>query len=314
MTPRLVVLRALGLGDALTAVPALRALTAAFPEHRKVVAMPASLAPVLELAGLPIEVCDVRGLAPLPAVLRDADLAVNLHGRGPQSHRRLRAARPRRLVAFACAAAGVPAGPRWRPGEPEVARWCRMLTESGLPADPSMLGIHAPDPGRLARPGATVIHPGAASAARRWPWRRWAAVAAREREAGREVVVTGAAEELALARAVAEEAELPPPAVLAGRTDLVELAEVVAAAARVICADTGIAHLATALARPSVVLFGPVAPMEWGPPLHRPLHRALWAGRRGNPHGERVDAGLLRIDVDDVLEALERLPDPVAAR
>jgi ADP-heptose:LPS heptosyltransferase len=314
VTPRLVVLRALGLGDALTAVPALRALAAAFPQHRKVVAMPAPLAPLLGLARLPFDVCDVRGLAPQPVVLRDADVAVNLHGRGPQSHRRLCAAQPRRLVAFACAAAGLTDGPRWRPGEHEVARWCRMLTESRIPADPTALEIDAPPPGPLAHPGATVVHPGAASAARRWPWRRWAAVAARERAAGRDVLVTGAAEELSLARAVAREAGLPPSAVLAGRTDLVELTGVVAAAARVLCGDTGIAHLATALGRPSVVLFGPVAPMEWGPPQDRPLHRALWAGRRGDPHGQRVDAGLLQIDVDDVLDALERLPDLVAAR
>ena len=40
---------------------------------------------------------------------------------------------------------------------------------------------------------------------------------------------------------------------------------------------TGLAHLATAYARPSVVLFGPVPPAEWGPPQH-PRHQVLWAG------------------------------------
>jgi uncharacterized protein YjbJ (UPF0337 family) len=65
-----------------------------------------------------------------------------------------------------------------------------------------------------------------------------------------------------------------------------------------------VAHLATAFGTPSVVLFGPTPPHEWGPPPDRPQHRALWAGERGDPHATRPDAGLLRIQVDDVIEAL----------
>ena len=42
----LVVLRALGLGDLLTAVPALRALACAYPRHRRILAAPAWLAPL----------------------------------------------------------------------------------------------------------------------------------------------------------------------------------------------------------------------------------------------------------------------------
>ena len=47
------------------------------------------------------------------------------------------------------------------------------------------------------------------------------------------------------------------------RFDLLELTAVVAAAARVVCGDTGVAHLATALGTPSVVLFGPTSPARW---------------------------------------------------
>jgi len=54
--------------------------------------------------------------------------------------------------------------------------------------------------------------------------RRWATVAAAERAAGRTVVLTGTADELQLARAVAEMADLPPDAVIAGRTDVMDLA------------------------------------------------------------------------------------------
>jgi ADP-heptose:LPS heptosyltransferase len=78
--------------------------------------------------------------------------------------------------------------------------------------------------------------------------------------------------------------------------DIGALARLVAGAGRVACADTGVAHLATALRVPSVVLFGPTPPAEWGPPPERPSHRVLWAGRRGDPNGAEPDPGLLAIE------------------
>jgi ADP-heptose:LPS heptosyltransferase len=306
---RLLVLRALGLGDLLTGVPALRALADAFAGHERVVAMPAALAPLLDLAGTGFRVADHHGLdAALTGALAGADVAVNLHGRGPESHALLRAARPRRLVAFGGAVA-------WRSGEHEVDRWCRLLREHGIGADPSRLDLPPP---AVAAPapavGATLVHPGAASPARRWPVERWAAVARAEREAGRSVVVTGGADERALAVELATRAGLPDTAVLAGRTSVLELAAAVAAAARVVCGDTGVAHLATAFGTPSVLLFGPTSPAEWGPPVARAQHRVLWTGRRGNPHAQEPDPGLLEIEVAAVVAALrDAAPEGVAA-
>jgi ADP-heptose:LPS heptosyltransferase len=310
---RLVVLRALGLGDLLTAIPALRALARAFPEHERLLAAPAALAPLVpdELALL----VPVGELQPLPGELQRPHHAVNLHGRGPQSHGLLLAARPARMLAFEHP--DVPASrgsPRWRPGEHELKRWCRMLAEHGVPADPAELDIAAPAGAPPPRTrGATLIHPGAASGARRWPARRYAAVARAEREAGRDVLLTGGHDEVRLALDVAARAGLDERHVLAGRTDLADLARAVAVAGRVVCGDTGVAHLATALGTPSVVLFGPVSPAEWGPPAERTRHRAIWTGATGDPHAERPDPGLLSITVADVLAALEELPELTAA-
>jgi ADP-heptose:LPS heptosyltransferase len=298
-------LRALGLGDLLTGLPALRALRQAFPYHRHILATSPGVAPLAVHAGVADAVLPVDGLARLPWVRPRPGVAVNLHGRGPQSHDVLAATRPWRLIAFGRWPHG---GPAWREDEHEVARWVRLLDESGIPADPTRLEIHPPpvSPSLLAS-GATLLHPGAASPARRWPAERWAAVARAETGAGHGVVVTGDATETCLAHQVAARAGLPDDAVLAGQTGVLELAAVVAAAGRVVCGDTGVSHLATALGRPSVTLCGPVSPARWGPPPDRPRHIALWAGREGDPHGTDVDPGLLDIGVDDVLAALARL-------
>jgi ADP-heptose:LPS heptosyltransferase len=299
-------LRALGLGDLLCGLPALRAVAKAFPGHRTALLAPATLAPLVAASGAVDDLwpCsgrdDVRAVTGRPRV----DVAVNLHGRGPESHRLLGRLSPRRLVGF-----DLPGAPRWHDDEHEVARWCRLLGESGILADPAQLELPAPASAPAGARGATVIHPGATSPARRWPPGRFAAVARAEAAAGRRVLVTGSAAERPLARRVAREAGLPVTDVVAGRLGVAQLAAVVACAGRVVVGDTGVAHLATALRTPSVVLFGPVSPCTWGPPADRPWHVALWAGRTGDPHGHRVDPGLMRIGVDSVLQALARLPE-----
>jgi len=84
---------------------------------------------------------------------------------------------------------------------------------------------------------------------------------------------------------------------------------VVAAARVVVCGDTGVAHLATAYRRPSVVLFGPVSPALWGPPPHA-QHVVLWHGDgTGDPWGTELDPALDKVTVDEVTAALDRLLD-----
>lgn len=316
--PVLLVLRALGVGDLLTAVPALRALADAFPGYRRVLAAPARLRPLVDMSGAVHDVVPTGELEPV-VMQRRPVVAVNLHGRGPQSHHIVLATGPERVLAFAHREVAATAGhPHWRPDEHEVARWCRLLREEGVAADASRLDLSPPaGPVSERARGATVVHPGAADVARCWPAERFALVARAETDAGRTVVVTGARGEAPLATRVAAEAGLPGDAVLAGRTDLAQLARVVAVAGRVVSGDTGIAHLATALRTPSVVLFGPTSPAAWGPPRDRPWHAALWAGRTGDPHATTPDPGLLEIAVEDVLAALATLPartDAQAAR
>lgn len=304
--PTLLVLRALGLGDFLTGVPALRALRHAYPGHELVLAAPRSLEPLVELAGVADRLLDASGLEPLRWAEARPAVAVNLHGKGPQSHRLLQALEPDHLVAF-----GSPGtdhqGPRWTPDEHEVHRWCRLVVQSlHVPADPHDLGLPAP-PVRASAPGAVVVHPGAAFPSRRWPPERFAAVARWAAGQGYDVVVSGGPDEVELAEEVCREADLPSSAVLAGRTDLLELAAQVSASRLLVSGDTGVAHLATAFSTPSVVLFGPTPPARWGPPADGP-HTVVWHGDgTGDPWGDRVDPALLRTEVGEVVAAAERL-------
>jgi len=299
-TGTVLVLRALGLGDLLTAVPALRGLRRAYPRHRVVLAAPAPLGELAALTGAVDELLPTAGLVPLAAP--PPEVAVNLHGRGPQSIAILRALRPDRLLAHAHPEHPEVPGPPWRDDLHEVRRWCRLLGSAGIACDPGDLGLHRPAEPSPA-PGAIVVHPGAGFPARQWPATRYAAVARELARGGRPVVVTGDAGERGLAGRVAAGAGLPDGAALAGRTTLGQLAALVAEADLVVCGDTGMAHLATAYGTPSVVLFGPVAPRHWGPPPDRRQHVALWAGRTGDTFADRPDPGLLRITTGEVLAA-----------
>jgi ADP-heptose:LPS heptosyltransferase len=297
--PVALVLRALGLGDLLTGVPALRAVRRALPGHELVLAAPRALRPLLPLTGAVDCLLPVPGLVPFDGPL--PDVAVNLHGRGPESHALLVRLHPRRLVAFRC---GDVDGPQWNDEEHEVRRWCRLVgTELGGDPDPTELSLALPETSPPVK-DAIVIHPGAAYPARRWPAERFAEVAARMVAGGHPVVVTGSTAERPLADRVRRLA-LPASAVLAGRTTLEALAALIASARLLVCGDTGVAHLATAYATPSVVLYGPTPPSLWGPITSGP-HEVLWRGQGStDPWAPAPDPALLAISVDDVLTAAE---------
>ncbi|MFJ9736902.1 glycosyltransferase family 9 protein [Streptomyces sp. NPDC101166] len=304
-TPCVLVLRALGLGDLLAGVPALRGIRRAFPRARVVLALPAALEEAALATGavdavFPAEAArrGVPSLAHWPGP--PPDLAIDLHGKGPESRDALAELAPGRLLAFA---RSDPRPARWRADEHERERWCRFLGAYGIAADPDDVGLPPPTAASPA-PGAVVVHPGAESASRRWPVERYAALVRRLRGTGRRVVVTGGPGEDALVRGVAGHAGLPAREALCGGLPFGELSALVGGAALLVSGDTGLAHLAVAHGTPSVTLFGPVAPDLWGPPPGSGRHRALWKpGPPGDPHGDVPDPLLMRIGVDEVAAA-----------
>lgn len=301
----ILVLRALGLGDLLTGIPALRGLRRAYPQAHIVLATSERYGELAMLSGAVDEVAPTPGLGRLAPRREPPALAVNLHGSGPESIADLLALQPRALISHRHAAYPHVDGPPWRAELHEVDRWCALLESAGIACDAEDLAIARP-PGFPDRASVVVVHPGAAFAARRWPPERFAAVAAALHDRGYDVVLTGDDSEVGLACSVADAAGLPRSCVLAGTLGLLELVALIGDSRLLICGDTGVGHIATATGTPSVLLFGPTPPNRWGPRGTGP-HIAVWAGDKGDPHADHPHSGLLLITVSRVLEATETL-------
>lgn len=303
VTDTILVLRALGLGDLLTGIPALRGLRRARPDARIVLATPERFCQLAMLSGAVDAIEPTPGLGRLHRQRTSPVLAVNLHGSGPESIVDLLTSQPQSLLTHRHNAFPDVDGPPWRSDVHEVDRWCGLLEWAGITCDPEDLLIARPS-GYPDRSGLVVIHPGAASAARRWPAQRFAEVAAELRDSGHQVVVTGDSDELELARTVARGAGLDESAVLAGSLGLLGMVALISDCRLLICGDTGVGHIATATGTPSVLLFGPTPPHRWGP-RGPGLHTALWAGDVGDPHADQPHSGLLLITVSRVLAAVD---------
>lgn len=115
--------------------------------------------------------------------------------------------------------------------------------------------------------GTTVVAlcPGAAfGPAKRWPARHFAEVAARCVGEGKAVWLFGSPDEQPLCEDIA--VRVPGTVNLAGRTDLATAIDLLSAADCVVANDSGLMHVAAALGRPVIALFGSTSP-DFTPPL-----------------------------------------------
>jgi ADP-heptose:LPS heptosyltransferase len=299
---RIAVFRALQLGDMLCAVPALRALRNAAPNARiTLVGLPwaASFASrfdeyiddFLEFPGFPGLPEHTPVLDKLPEFIAGAqhqrfDLALQMHGSGTLTN-------PITAILGATHNAGFylpdqycPDPGRflqWNEREHEVLRYVRFMTALGaseqgtdldfplFEADQQALlrsDTNLPAPGSYA-----CIHPGSRLPSRRWPPERFAEIADRLAAAGLKIVLTGSASEAALTRAV-KKAMRMPALDLTGKTDLGALAVLISDARLLVCNDTGVSHIAAAVATPSIVISSGADAERWAP-LDRERHRVL---------------------------------------
>lgn len=334
--PTLLVIRPTGLGDLVMSLPALRALRRAHPDAELVTTCPAPLVPLARLAGVAdrfvTEVAPGSGGDVLdPSRHRETNAAIldNVFAeprRGdsetvailkmPEDElsRRVLDREPGRVVLFRHPdVPGTAGATPYVEDDHILDRWERLLVPAGMPPDRADLYLALPPtdgelPPQAARDAAdprapTLLHLGAGSPSRRWPGRRWARVAAGLAADGHRVVFSGSPGERELVAGVAEVAGLDTSSNLAGTTDPVGLARLVRSARLVLSTDTGVPHLAAVYRRPSVTIFGPTPPGNWGPPAGSRGHRVLWSGRTGVMYGPETDPGLLDITAGQVLQA-----------
>ncbi len=332
----LLVIRPTGLGDLVMSLPALRALRRAHPDAELVTTCPAPLVPLARLAGVAdrfvTEVApDEAGEVLDPSRHRETNAAIldNVFAephRGdsetvavlkmPEDElsRRVLDRGPGRVVLFRHPdVPGTAGATPYVEDDHILDRWERLLTPAGMPPDRADLYLALPPtdgelPTRVVGEAGdgrapTLLHLGAGSPSRRWPARRWAQVAAGLAADGHHVVFSGSPGERDLVAGVAAAAGLGASTNLAGTTDPVGLARLVRSARLVLSTDTGVPHLAAVYGRPSVTIFGPTPPGNWGPPAGSTGHRVLWSGRTGVMYGPETDPGLLDITSAQVLDA-----------
>jgi ADP-heptose:LPS heptosyltransferase len=299
---RIAIFRALQLGDMLCSVPALRALRAAAPQaHIALIGLPWAQSFVERYADLVDELIVFPGAEGFPEQRESDeglpafrewmraqrfDLAIQLHGSGGIANDL--------LLQFGASAHAGFVQPDERPRDgvfidwpddlPEPERYLALMSALGAETTDrrlsfplcerdgneyaSLVAAHGIEAQRL-----VLVHPGAQLPSRRWPAERFAEVADRLAADGWQIAITGTAAEASLTGAVLG-AMTAPALHLAGSTSLGGLAALVAHAQLVVCNDTGISHIAAAMATASVVVASGSDTQRWAP-LDHVRHRVL---------------------------------------
>lgn len=151
-----------------------------------------------------------------------------------------------------------------------------------------------------------LVHPGAGWGAKRWPADRYGAVAAAFAGRGGVVLVNAAPGEAALADAVVS-ASGGDGLVSAVSCSLAELVALTRRVSLVIGGDTGPVHLACALSKPVVGIYGPTDPRRNGPYGTRFRVLRNPESRTDHARAQEPEAGLLTILPDTVLAAMIEL-------
>jgi len=185
-----------------------------------------------------------------------------------------------------------------------VAGDALAFTQAQLPVDPA---AEAWCDNFLASSGTrpvALINPGAGWGAKRWPVERYAKVARGLMERGFRILVNAGPTEEPMADVIVKETS---GAAIPLATSLDQLIAISRRIALCIAGDTGPLHLACALGRPVVGIYGPTDPSRNGP--YGTQYRVLRnpESKRDHTRREEPEAGLLSITPEDVLQAAAEL-------
>jgi heptosyltransferase-1 len=158
---------------------------------------------------------------------------------------------------------------------------------------------------------AVLLNPGAGWGAKRWPIERYATVAQGLVERGLRILINIGPGEEAFAEPIVNATNRTA---IALHADLSLLIAVMRRVALAIAGDTGPLHLACALGKPVVGIYGPTDPSRNGPFGTR--FEVLRSPTSVRDHSRRSDpeAGLLTIEPDAVLAAVDRVLYPKTAQ
>ncbi|HUE21855.1 MAG TPA: lipopolysaccharide heptosyltransferase I [Bryobacteraceae bacterium] len=157
---------------------------------------------------------------------------------------------------------------------------------------------------------AVLINPGAGWGAKRWPAERYAAVAQGLIDRGLRVLVNAGPGEEPLAQAIVQAAGAAIPL----KCTLEQLIALTRRVVLAIAGDTGPLHLACALGRPVVGIYGPTDPSRNGPFGTRFRVLRSSESRRDHTRHAAPEAGLMTITPEDVLRAADDLLDEENSR
>ncbi|HAM40168.1 MAG TPA: lipopolysaccharide heptosyltransferase II [Candidatus Omnitrophica bacterium] len=195
-----------------------------------------------------------------------------------------------------------------------VDRYLMLPRQLGIQVDRVDFPL-APDPrGAKAGPEKLIlVNPGARWPTKRWPAPRFGELLARLAALwpDHRLAIIGSPDERITAEAIAAAAHAPVE-MLAGRTTLPQLVDLMRRAALLISNDSGPMHLAVAVGTPVVAIFGPTNPRQTGPypgaahavlRVSLPCSPCLKAQCKDTPE---VNC-LIQIEVEQVVAAAERL-------
>ena len=151
---------------------------------------------------------------------------------------------------------------------------------------------------------AILLNPGAGWGAKRWPFERYASVASEFAQRGFRVLVNAGPGEEPIADGIATATGGKAETVVPTLSQLIALTRRVSL---VVAGDTGPLHLACALGRPVVGIYGPTDPSRNGP--YGTRFKVLRSPNSRRDHTRRVEpeAGLLTIQSEDVLRAADEV-------
>jgi ADP-heptose:LPS heptosyltransferase len=307
---RIVIFRALQLGDMLCSVPALRACRAFFPNaFITLVGLPWSWVfaqrfslylndwiPFPGMPGLPEQTPRIKEIPGFLGRVQSLgyDLALQMHGSGEVTNPLLG------LFGAHVSAGFIKTGiPRsildipipYPEGQHEILRLLQLTESLGIPSQGTNLEfpvlpeeLKAMEALRRAegfegRPY-VCVHAGARDPARRWSLESFALVVQGLKKLGIEVVLTGSKDERGLIDSLAAISRVSCKWMVG--LSLGELGALLKKASLLISNDTGVSHMAAALGIPSVIIFLSSDPKRWAP-LESKRHRALIGTYRLTP-------------------------------